>query len=134
MLPKAAPSAVDGEVELAIVLNRECKDVDAAAAMDYVLGYTLANDVTCRDIQAGILQWGYCKGFDTFCPLGPALVSPEALPDPHQLELKTVLDGQVQQDGNTKNMIFSIPHIIEYVSRVRLVLYAKRNDALSAIS
>ncbi|EPE04216.1 fumarylacetoacetate hydrolase [Ophiostoma piceae UAMH 11346] len=117
VLPKAAPKAVDGEVELTIVLNRECKDVDAASAMDYVLGYTLANDVTCRDIQAGILQWGYCKGFDTFCPLGPALVSPKALPDPHLLELKTVLDGQVQQDGNTKNMIFSVPHIIEYVSR-----------------
>ncbi|KAI1264590.1 hypothetical protein F5Y18DRAFT_389416 [Xylariaceae sp. FL1019] len=117
VLPKVAGNAVDGECELVVVIAKECKNVDVASALDYVLGYTLANDVTARDVQAGILQWGYAKGYDTFCPLGPALVSGKALTDPSNLLLKTTVDGKTLQDGTTAELIFSIPEIISYVSR-----------------
>ncbi|KAH8897534.1 hypothetical protein GQ53DRAFT_791945 [Thozetella sp. PMI_491] len=116
ILPKAAADAVDAEAELTIVISKDCKDVDLSTALDYVLGYTLANDVTARDVQSKILQWGYCKGFDTFCPLGPVLVSAKRLSNPSGLSLKTTLDGKVLQDGNTANMIFSVAEIISYLS------------------
>ncbi|KAH6692256.1 hypothetical protein F5X68DRAFT_250458 [Plectosphaerella plurivora] len=117
ILPQSASDAVDAEVELAVVIGRDCKDVAAEDALDYVLGYTVANDITARDVQSQILQWGYCKGYDGFCPLGPALVSARALPDPSVLALKTTLDGQTLQDGSASDMIFTVPEIIEYLSR-----------------
>ncbi|KAI2619307.1 hypothetical protein GGR54DRAFT_138985 [Hypoxylon sp. NC1633] len=117
VLPKVAGEAVDGECELVVVIKKDCKNVDVASAMDYVLGYSLANDITARDVQAGILQWGYCKGYDTFCPLGPTLVSTKLIPDPSNLLLKTTVDGKVLQDGTTAEMIFSVAEIIEYLSR-----------------
>lgn len=119
VLPQSACDAVDAEVELAVVIGKECKDVAAKDALEYVLGYTTANDITARDIQSQILQWGYCKGYDGFCPLGPALVSAAALPDPSALSLKTTLNGMTLQDGSAAEMIFTVPEIIEYLSRVR---------------
>ncbi|KAH7305256.1 hypothetical protein B0I35DRAFT_444234 [Stachybotrys elegans] len=118
-IPKSAGDAVDAEVELAIVIGKDCKDVDEASALDYVLGYTVANDITCRDVQSRTSQWGFSKGFDGFCPLGPALVSAKVLPDLSVLKLKTVLDGKVLQDGKSADMIFSIPKIISHLSQVR---------------
>lgn len=117
-MPQDCPDAIDAEVELAIVIGMDCKDVKAADAMRHVLGYTLANDVTARDVQGRVSQWSYSKGFDTFCPMGPTLVSQNMITDPHQLRLKTVINGKTLQDGTTKELIFSIPEIIEYVSRV----------------
>lgn len=121
ILPQSARDAVDAEVELAIVIGKDCKDVPAESALDYVLGYTSANDITARDVQNQILQWGYCKGYDGFCPLGPALVSAKSLPDLSGLSLKTTLNGKTLQDGSAAEMIFSVPEIIEYLSRVRSV-------------
>jgi 2-keto-4-pentenoate hydratase/2-oxohepta-3-ene-1,7-dioic acid hydratase in catechol pathway len=119
--PLVLPSAVteaDAEVELAVVIGKDCKNVSVADALDYVLGYTTANDVTARNIQKKQSQWGYCKGFDGFCPLGPALVSAKALPDPSKLSLKTVLNGKTMQESTSANLIFSIQEIIAHLSVV----------------
>lgn len=118
VIPKTAPSALDAEVELAIVIGRDCKNVDQASALDYVLGYTVANDVTARDIQARVTQWGFSKGYDGFCPLGPVIVRAD-LPgfDVKNLPMKTTLNGEVLQDGNSSEMIFSVEDIVSYLSQ-----------------
>jgi 2-keto-4-pentenoate hydratase/2-oxohepta-3-ene-1,7-dioic acid hydratase in catechol pathway len=118
IIPKSCHNQVDGEVELAIIIGRDCKDLTLQNAMDHVLGYTVANDVTARKFQARGSQWGFSKGFDTFCPLGPVVVSRQYLPDPKVLELKTVLNGKVMQNGEARNMIFSIEDILVYLSNV----------------
>lgn len=120
-LPSSAGNAVDAEVELAVVVAKDCKNVSVGSAMDFVLGYTSANDITARDVQGQTSQWGYCKGYDGFCPLGPVLVSKELLPDPGNLVLRTELDGQVLQDGATEQMIFSVAEIISHLSKVSSV-------------
>ncbi|KAL4955830.1 hypothetical protein BDW69DRAFT_204112 [Aspergillus filifer] len=107
----------DPEVELAVVIGNDCKNVSVDNALGYVLGYTVANDLTARCLQAKVSQWGYCKGFDGFCPLGPALVSAKEIPDPSVLSLKTVLDGVTMQESTEANLIFSIPEIISYLSQ-----------------
>jgi 2-keto-4-pentenoate hydratase/2-oxohepta-3-ene-1,7-dioic acid hydratase in catechol pathway len=117
-LPASAGGAVDAEVELAVVLGKDCKNVSADSAMDYVLGYTAANDITARDVQGQTSQWGYCKGYDGFCPLGPVLVSGSWMSDAGNLELRTELDGQVLQDGTTAQMIFPVAEIISHLSKV----------------
>jgi 2-keto-4-pentenoate hydratase/2-oxohepta-3-ene-1,7-dioic acid hydratase in catechol pathway len=109
---------VDYECELAVVIGRECKNASRAAALDYVLGYTCANDVSARDWQA---QWGgsqWCRGktFDTFCPLGPCLVTADEIPNPNDLGIRTVLNGQVMQDWTTSDMIFDVPRLVEFLS------------------
>lgn len=106
-----------------MVIGKDCKNVSAADALNYVLGYTTANDLTARNIQDTVSQWCYCKGFDGFCPLGPALVSAKAILDPSKLFVKTVLNGMTMQDLTTDNMIFSIPEIISYLSEVRPVRF-----------
>lgn len=118
IIPKSCHNQVDGEVELAIIIEKDCKDLTLQNAMDHVLGYTVANDVTARKFQARGSQWGFSKGFDTFCPLGPVIVSRQSLPDPKVLELKTVLNGKVMQNGKARNMIFSIEDILVYLSNV----------------
>ncbi|KFY04327.1 hypothetical protein O988_00851 [Pseudogymnoascus sp. VKM F-3808] len=115
-LPPLAVSSADLEVELAVVLGADAKDVSAANAMQYVLGYMTANDVTAREIQGRGSQWGYCKGFDGFAPVGPVLVSRRVLPDPSVLELRSTLNERVMQDGRARNMIFTIAEIIAYLS------------------
>ncbi|UNI23018.1 hypothetical protein JDV02_008859 [Purpureocillium takamizusanense] len=119
-LPTSAPGAIDAEVELAVVIGRDCKNVDATSALQYVLGYTIANDLTARDTQSHTSQWGYCKGYDGFCPLGPVLVLVDAVPDPSALSMTMTLDGEVLQDGNTSEMIFSVAEIVSHLSQVRL--------------
>jgi 2-keto-4-pentenoate hydratase/2-oxohepta-3-ene-1,7-dioic acid hydratase in catechol pathway len=122
VLPKSAPDAVDLEVELAVVIGKDCKNVDVDSAMDYVLGYTVANDLTCRDVQGKILQWGYCKSYDSFCPIGPVLVSSQTITDPSKLELGSTVRGTTLQSSNTSEMIFPVSEIVSYVSRVRTFL------------
>jgi 2-keto-4-pentenoate hydratase/2-oxohepta-3-ene-1,7-dioic acid hydratase in catechol pathway len=109
---------VDFEGELGVVIGRTCKNVDRAAALDYVLGYTCANDVSARDWQHqhGGTQWCRGKTFDTFAPIGPCLVTKEDIPDPNTLRLQTIVNGQSMQDWNTDDMIFSIPVLIEFLS------------------
>ena len=108
---------VDYECELAVVIGKPCKNVSRDAALDYVLGYTCANDVSARDWQ---LKWGggqWCRGktFDTFCPLGPCLVTADEIPNPNELGIKTILNGAVMQDWNTNDMIFDVPTLIEFL-------------------
>lgn len=112
------PLQVDYEVELAVVIGKPAKNVPIEKALDYVAGYTIANDVSARIWQgaAGGGQWIRGKSFDTFCPLGPALVTPDEVPDPDGLDLKCLLNGQVMQESNTSDMIFSITKLIEYLS------------------
>ncbi len=115
---KVRSNAVDFECELAIVIGRECHNVPRESALDFVFGYTAANDVSARDWQ---LKWGggqWCRGktFATFCPLGPCLVTRDEIPNPNQLRLKSVLNGQTMQDGTTEDMIFDVPTLIEFLS------------------
>ena len=112
------PPEVDYEVELAVVIGKTAKDVTAAEALGYVLGYTVANDVSARRWQGarGSGQWVRGKSFDTFCPLGPELVTADELVDPQNLRLTCVLNGQVMQDANTSDMIFPVTELISFLS------------------
>ena len=109
---------VDYECELAVVIGRACKNVSRQNALDYVLGYTCCNDVSARDwqIKRGGGQWCRGKSFDTFSPIGPVLVTPDEIPNPNSLKIRTVLNGQVMQDWNTNDMIFDVPALIEFLS------------------
>jgi 2-keto-4-pentenoate hydratase/2-oxohepta-3-ene-1,7-dioic acid hydratase in catechol pathway len=118
-IPVALPSGeVDYECELAVVIGRKCKNVPRAKALDVVLGYTCANDVSSRDWQLkfGGGQWSRSKTFDTFAPLGPCLVTPDEIPNPNALAIRTVLNGEKVQDWNTSDMIFDVPALIEFLS------------------
>jgi len=109
---------VDYECELAIVIGKRGKNVSRAKALEYVLGYTCANDVSARDWQknGGGGQWCRGKSFDTFCPLGPCLVTTDEIPNPNALKIRTVVSGEVLQDWNTNDMIFDVPTLIEFLS------------------
>jgi 2-keto-4-pentenoate hydratase/2-oxohepta-3-ene-1,7-dioic acid hydratase in catechol pathway len=109
---------VDYEGELAVVIGRPCKNVSRERAMECVLGFTCANDVSARDWQKGRggSQWCRGKGFDTFCPLGPWITLKEAVPDPGALTLRTRVNGEVLQEASTADMIFDIPALIEFLS------------------
>jgi 2-keto-4-pentenoate hydratase/2-oxohepta-3-ene-1,7-dioic acid hydratase in catechol pathway len=112
------PPEVDYEAELAVVIGKAAKDVSVGEALNYVFGYTAANDVTGRRWQGkkGAGQWARAKSFDTFCPLGPELVTAEELGDPQNLQLTCVLNGQVMQDDNTSDMIFPVAELISFLS------------------
>ena len=119
VLPRQLRSdKVDYECELAVVIGKECKNVSKEKALDYVLGYTCANDVSARDWQ---LEWGgsqWCRGktFATFAPFGPCLVTSDDIPNPNALKIKTILNDEVMQDWNTDDMIFDVPTLIEFLS------------------
>ena len=109
---------VDYECELAVVIGKQCKNVSRAKALDHVLGYTCANDVSARDWQKerGGGQWCRGKTFDTFCPLGPCLVTADEIPNPNALAIRTVVSSETLQDWNTNDMIFDVPTLIEFLS------------------
>jgi len=108
---------VDYEVELAVVMGRTARRVSAAEALDCVAGYTICNDVSARDLQFGDRQWVRGKSLDTFCPLGPWLVTKDEIPDPHDLSLRCTVNGEILQDSTTAEMIFGVPQLIEFISR-----------------
>lgn len=118
-LPRLS-SQVDYECELAVVIAKEAKDVPKAKALDYVLGYTCANDISARDWQRekrlGGGQFARGKSFDGFCPLGPWIVTRDEVPNPNALRIRTILNGQVMQDHTTADMIFDVPTLIESLS------------------
>ena len=119
LLPRHLRSdRVDYECELAVVIGRDCKNISASKAFDYVAGYTCANDVSARDWQknAGGGQWCRGKTFDTFCPLGPYLVTTDEIPDPQNLKIRTLLNREAVQDWCTNDMIFTVAQIIEFLS------------------
>jgi len=109
---------VDYECELAVVIGKRCKNVSRADALQYVLGYTCGNDVSARDWQKRRSggQWCRAKSFDTFAPLGPCLVTPDEIPNPNALAIRTLVNGEVLQENNTSDMIFDVPTLIEFLS------------------
>ena len=110
---------VDWEGELGVVIGKTARDVPEEDAYDYVFGYTIANDVTARDLQmVKDTQWTRGKSLDTFCPLGPYIVTKDEIEDPHNLAVRTTINDEVMQDGSTRDMIFSIPRLIAYCSRM----------------
>jgi 2-keto-4-pentenoate hydratase/2-oxohepta-3-ene-1,7-dioic acid hydratase in catechol pathway len=115
VLPEAAPNEVDFEAELAIVIGRVARRVPREKALDHVFGYTCANDVSARDCQRLDRQWTRAKGFDTFCPLGPWLVTADEL-QPDRLAIRSRLNGQPMQESSTSRMIFSCADLISYLS------------------
>jgi 2-keto-4-pentenoate hydratase/2-oxohepta-3-ene-1,7-dioic acid hydratase in catechol pathway len=119
LIPRRS-SQIDYECELAVVMGRDAKHVSREKALDYVLGYTAANDVSSRDWQRekslGGGQFARGKSFDTFCPLGPSIVTRDEIANPNALRIKTILNGQTMQDHTTGDMIFDVPALIESLS------------------
>ena len=107
------------EGELAVVIGRICKDISVEDAPKVIFGYTVANDVTARDLQSKDGQWARAKGFDTFCPLGPWI---ETNFDPSNVQVTTELNGEPRQDGSTSDMVFSVADVIAYVSSFMTLL------------
>lgn len=110
---------VSFEGELAVVIGRPCRDVAAEDVASVILGYTVANDITARDLQKTDGQWARAKGFDTFCPLGPWI---ETELDPNGLSIRTEVDGEIRQDGNTSDLVFTVGELIEWISAAMTLL------------
>ncbi|MHB1064001.1 MAG: fumarylacetoacetate hydrolase family protein [Georgenia sp.] len=115
----AYSSNVHHEAELAVVISRLCKFVPAEKAEDVIFGYTVANDVTARDVQSTDVQWTRAKGFDTSCPLGPYIALDLDVSD---LAVRARVDGELRQDGRTSDLIHSVPELIAYVSSIFTLL------------
>lgn len=118
--PILVPSStgfVDYEAELGVVIGRTARGVSHAEALNYVLGYTCLNDVSARDLQMADGQWSRAKSFDTFCPMGPSIVTRDEIRDPQLLAITTKVNGETLQRSNTEQMIFSVADLIEYISR-----------------
>ena len=111
-------SQVDYEAELAVIIGKRGRDIPEAEAMDFVAGYSIFNDVSARDVQKRTSQWFLGKSFDGFGPLGPALVTKDEVPDPHCLDLELTVNGLTKQHTNTSDLIFSVPFLVSYLSRV----------------
>ena len=107
---------VDWEVELAVVVGRRMRRVAEPDALDHVLGYTVGNDVSARDVQFSESQWIRAKSFDTFCPLGPVVVTADEIPDPQALELRTRVNEEVLQDSSTAEMVFGVAELLAFCS------------------
>ena len=120
VVPSMAPSEVDYEAELCIVMGKEAKDVDEDEALEHVLGYTCGNDVSARDCQLRLdAQWARGKSFDTFCPLGPWI---ETDLDPDNCDIASRVNGEVMQQSDTADMIFDCRQLISFLSRVMTLL------------
>jgi 2-keto-4-pentenoate hydratase/2-oxohepta-3-ene-1,7-dioic acid hydratase in catechol pathway len=113
----ALTSQVDYEAELAVVIGRRARLVSIGEALDYILGYTCLNDVSARDLQFADGQWVRGKSLDTFCPMGPWVVTTDEIPDPQSLSIRCVVAGEIMQDANTAQMYFSVAEIVSYCSR-----------------
>ena len=108
--------SVDWEVELAVVIGARARNVPRERALEHVFGYTVVNDVSARDAQSGDGQWVRAKSMDSFCPLGPVVVTADEIGDPQALRLWTTVNGEVMQDASTADMIFSVAELIAYCS------------------
>ncbi|MFB7638231.1 fumarylacetoacetate hydrolase family protein [Peribacillus butanolivorans] len=108
---------VDFEAELAIVIGKKAKNVSEEEANDYVFGYTIMNDISARDLQFQDGQWSRGKTADTFAPIGPVVVTHDEVGDPHELAISLELNGEMMQDSNTSNLIFTVPQIISFLSQ-----------------
>jgi len=108
---------LDYEVELAVVIGKKMKNIPESRVSDYIYGYTIMNDVTARDIQKNESQWYRAKSFDTFGPIGPIIVSKSEIPDPANLNLKSYVNSELRQNGNTSDMIFGVYELISFISK-----------------
>ncbi len=108
----------DYEVELAIVIGKAGRAIAKENWREHVFGYTILNDVSARDVQLATSQWTLGKSFDTFCPLGPAVVTEDEIPDPHALDIRLSIGGEVLQHSNTRELIFKAPELIAYLSSI----------------
>jgi 2-keto-4-pentenoate hydratase/2-oxohepta-3-ene-1,7-dioic acid hydratase in catechol pathway len=117
VLPKNSTQP-DYEAEFAVVIGRGGRHIPESDWRQHVFGYTIINDVSARDFQMATSQWMIGKTFDTFCPMGPAIVTVDEIPDPHNLPISLSIGGETLQDSNTSNLIFKIPRIVAYLSSV----------------
>lgn len=117
VLPRASTKP-DYEAEFAFVIGRGGRHIPGEQWRDHVFGYTCFNDVSARDFQMATTQWVIGKSFDTFAPMGPWLVTADEIPDPHALDIRLTLSGEVMQSSNTRHLIFKIPELIEHLSAV----------------
>jgi 2-keto-4-pentenoate hydratase/2-oxohepta-3-ene-1,7-dioic acid hydratase in catechol pathway len=108
----------DYEAELGVVIAKPGYRISAANWEEHVFGYTIVNDVSARDIQLATTQWTLGKSFPTFTPLGPSVVTADEIPDPHTLDIRLSIDGEVLQSANTKDLLFRVPQLIEYISSI----------------
>ena len=124
VLPAAGPDCVDYEAELAVVMGKKAKNVLPERAMDYIMGYTCANDVSARDWQFDKQkgQWARGKSFDTFCPLGPWIVTKKDIDDPNNIGIRCIINGQTVQESKTSEMIFNVQNIVSNLSRSMTLL------------
>ncbi len=116
VIDPAISDHIDWEVELAAIIGRAGKNIQAAQALDSIFGYTVVNDVTARDLQTRHKQWFKGKSLDGYCPMGPWIVTADEIPDPHALGLRLRVNGVVKQESNTRLMIYNLPTIIETLS------------------
>jgi 2-keto-4-pentenoate hydratase/2-oxohepta-3-ene-1,7-dioic acid hydratase in catechol pathway len=121
VLPKNSTQP-DYEAEFAFVIGKGGYRIPAAAWREHVYGYTIVNDVSARDVQFASSQWSMSKSFPTFCPLGPAIVSADYVGDPHALDIGLTIDGETLQSSNTRELVFGIPELIEYLSSITPLL------------
>lgn len=117
VLPKRTQQP-DYEAEFAFVIGTGGKNISADAWEEHIFGYTIMNDVSARDVQMATSQWSLGKSFDTFAPLGPAIVTKDEVPDPHALDIKLTIGGEVLQHSNTRELIFRVPDLIAYLSAI----------------
>jgi len=114
---RALTSKVDFEAELAVIVGKKVSNCSEDEAASAIFGYTCANDVSARDLQFGDGQWTRGKSLDTFCPLGPWIVTADEIEDPQALGIKCILNGKVMQNSSTREMIFKVPYLISFLSR-----------------
>ena len=117
IIPSSLTEKVDFEAELAVVIGKEAKNVSKESALDYVFGYTIINDVSARDIQFADGQWVRGKSLDTFCPMGPYIVTADEISDPQNLALTCTVNNNLLQNASTKDMIFSVADLISILSK-----------------
>jgi len=115
-IPKLS-TQIDYEAELAVVIGKTAKNISADQVFDYIFGYTIANDVSARDLQNRDGQWARAKGMDTFCPLGPVIVTRDEIPDPHTLTIKTFVNAEQMQNSSTSLLMRRIPELVSYLSQ-----------------
>jgi 2-keto-4-pentenoate hydratase/2-oxohepta-3-ene-1,7-dioic acid hydratase in catechol pathway len=121
VLPKNTTQP-DYEAELAFVVGKGGYRIPASAWREHVYGYTIVNDVSARDVQLATSQWSLGKSFPTFCPIGPSIVTTDEIADPHELAISLSIDGEVLQSSNTRELIFQIPDLVEYISSITPLL------------
>lgn len=121
VLPRSS-NEPDYEAELAFVIGKGGYRIPASAWREHVYGYTIVNDVSARDVQFATSQWSMAKSFNTFCPMGPAIVTADEIADPHELSIGLAIDGETLQSSNTRELVFGVPALVEYISSIAPLL------------